>query len=282
MQRMLSTSDFAAATGISESSVRRLADSGELAIHRTRGGHRRIPVAEALRYVRETGGKLVRPELIGWVESADRVDVQSPATQLFDALQKGHARQVTGVIQSMYSSGTSIAEVCDGPIYDAMLAIGDRWPDDKRSIFIEHRATLLCVQALCQIRMSIPEPTENAPKAIGGAPQDDPYLLPSLMASLVLHASGYAETNLGANTPLDVLTDYVEDERPNLVWLSISTPLRSRQQTREIDLLAKTIESYGGVLFIGGMNAATYNSTFAQTCRTMRELNERAVALAAA
>ena len=71
-QILLSTSEFAAAIGASESSVRRMADSGELQIHRTRGGHRRIPAAEAIRYVRENNVAIVRPDLLGLDERVNQ------------------------------------------------------------------------------------------------------------------------------------------------------------------------------------------------------------------
>jgi excisionase family DNA binding protein len=277
---MLSTSDFAGAIGISESSVRRLADSGDLEIHRTRGGHRRIPVSEAIRYVRETGTRVLRPDVLGLVELDDISAKKSDADRLLDALREGHASAVIGVMQSMYASGHSIAEICDGPIRDAMIAIGNRWPSDKKSIFIEHRATLLCVRALCQIRMAIPDPDDGAPTAMGAAPQDDPYLLPSLMVSLVLHDCGYEETNLGPNTPIDVLTDSVEDEKPSIVWLALTNPVRSRHQNREIDRLAATVQSYAGTFLIGGKNANSYESENVERCGTMSGLNRRAVALA--
>jgi len=63
--RTLSTSGFAKALGVSDSSVRRLADAAELEIHRTRGGHRRIPVSEAVRYIRDTRSPVLKPELLG-------------------------------------------------------------------------------------------------------------------------------------------------------------------------------------------------------------------------
>lgn len=280
MQRMLSTSDFAAAIGISESSVRRLADSGDLAIHRTRGGHRRIPVAEAIRYVRETGTHVLRPGVLGLVEPEDGSAKTPDSDRLLDALREGHASVVIGVMQSMYASGHSIAQICDGPIREAMTAIGNQWPNDKKSIFIEHRATLLCVRALCQIRMAIPDPDEGAPTAMGAAPQDDPYLLPSLMVSLVLHDCGFDETNLGPNTPIDVLTDSVEDEKPAIVWLALSNPVRSRHQNREIDRLSATVQSYGGTFLIGGKNADSYEGENVERCGTMGELNRRAAELA--
>lgn len=96
---MLSTSDFSAAVGISESSVRRLADSGRLEIHRTSGGHRRIPVAEAIRYVRETGATVSRPELLGLADADGERTNSGETIQLLDALSEGRASRVIHIIQ---------------------------------------------------------------------------------------------------------------------------------------------------------------------------------------
>ena len=72
------------------------------------------------------------------------------------------------------------------------------------------------------------------------------------MASVVLHDCGYKETNRGPNTPIELLTNFVEIDRPDLVWLSITTPIRNSPQSREIDHVAKIIHDYGGELLIGG------------------------------
>ncbi|MFT5299684.1 MAG: methanogenic corrinoid protein MtbC1 [Mariniblastus sp.] len=280
MQRNLSTAEFAEAIGISESSARRLADSDEIRIQRSKGGHRKIPVSEAIRYVREVNVNVVRPDLLGLSISAKGVATESSAEdswseRLLAALSEGHFNVVIGLMQAMYVGHTSIAEICDGPIRYAMSAIGSMWPHDKRSIFIEHRATVLCVRALCQIRLSLPDIPENAPLAMGAAPQDDPYLLPSLMASLALYECGFDEVNLGPNTPVDVLTDSVEDEKPKVVWLAITNPVRSRARLREIEHLAKAVDQYGGLFLVGGLNAVTYTGQNAQYCQSMSELKTR-------
>ncbi len=275
-QILLSTSEFAAAIGVSESSVRRMADSGELQIHRTRGGHRRIPATEAIRYVRENNLTIVRPDLLGIDEAVNQFADDDFGAKLTAALTDGHARAVIGLMQAMYAHGLSIAEICDGPIHQAMTSIGNFWPD-KRAIFVEHRATILCVRALCQIRLSIPDPDANAPTAIGAAPDGDPYLLPSLMVSLVLHECGFDETNLGPNTPIDVLTDVVGDEKPSIVWLAMTNAIRSRIQDREISRLATVIAQYGGTFLIGGRSAGTFEGEGAVRCETMTELGNLAI-----
>ncbi len=111
--------------------------------------------------------------------------------------------------------------------------------------------------------------------AMGAAPQDDPCLLPSLMASLVLHECGFEGVDLGPNTPVGVLADSVEDEKPQVVWLAISNPIRSRTHHREIENLAKIVASYGGMFLIGGRNTATHTGPAAQPCGSMNELISR-------
>jgi len=169
--------------------------------------------------------------------------------------------------------------ICDGPIHQAMTSIGNSWPHHRRAIFIEHRATILCVRALCQIRLSIPDPDANAPMAIGAAPDGDPYLLPSLMVSLVLHDSGFDDTNSGPATPIDVLANAVEDEKPRIVWLALTNPIRSRIQDREMSRLSNAVAACPGTFFIGGKSVDSYGGEGAVRCGTMMELGDRAIAV---
>lgn len=282
MIRSLSTSEFARAIGVSDSSVRRLADAGEIEIHRTRGGHRRIPVAEAVRYVRETQIPVTHPDLLGMEVAPSEVTPESAEEQLLRALESGKANAAISVMQSLYASGMGIAELCDGPVRHAMSAIGNRWPHDKRAIFVEHRATLLCARSLHQLRMSMPEPDEDAPEAIGGAILGDLYLLPTLVTSLVLHELGFEETNLGPNTPIDVLTDAVIDEKPKLTWLCIGEPIRSRAQILEFGKLAHAARQVGTRLIVGGRfsdDDELRQFDGVTHCETMRDLRSKCLDL---
>jgi MerR family transcriptional regulator, light-induced transcriptional regulator len=255
-----------------------MTDAGELQIHRTRGGHRRIPVPEAIRYVRETKSRIEKPELFGLSDAPSDDSAKSAEAQMLALLRDGHSASVTSLMQSLYAGGLSIAEICDKPIFYAMQQIGSAWPHDKKAIFIEHRAMVLCCRALNQLRLSLPEPEFDAPKAIGGAMSGDVYLLPTLMASLVLHDLGFNETNLGPNLPLDVLTDCLLDERPVLVWIAISEPLRSRTQLQEVVKLAEAAKSLGTKLIVGGRHASDLQRSWGdqpahwEICQNMQEL----------
>jgi excisionase family DNA binding protein len=290
MVRTLSTSELARALGVSDSSIRRLADAGELEIHRTRGGHRRIPVSEAIRYIRDTRALVHKPELLGLEIAPHRISPESGGDSLLRALEEGHASAVIGVMQWLYASGMRVDEICDGPLASAMRDIGSRWPHDKRAIFVEHRATMLCARAISQLRLSIPEPDEDAPTSIGAAASGDMYLLPTLIASLVMHDVGFNEINLGPNTPLDVLADALIDEKPDLVWLSIAEPFRSRSQVAELTKLAEIASQNETRFVIGGRHAGDLEPVAASlpeppswiVCDSMAKLRQVALGRSAA
>jgi len=244
---MLSPRELAEALGVSESSLKRWVDSGKLHAARTEGGHRRISVAEALRFIRENGAPVARPELLHMPEVAQTGD--RSASTLLTHLQRGDARAARGWVLARYLEGEPIGALCDGPIKNAMHAIGERWKHDADGVFVEHRATDACIQALAHLRSTF-DPPANAPVALGATPEDDPYLLPSFMCATVIAAEGMRAVNLGPDTPVSAMQQAYEHAHPRLVWLSASSPVapaRARAIARWLGSLpARTTVAVGG------------------------------------
>src|SRR3569623_3365929 len=149
--RLLSPRELADALGVSESSLKRWVDAGKITAARTDGGHREISLPEAVRFIRETGAPIARPELLDMPEVA-AVQARSVVPRGDDGfrhyLLEGAAVGARGWLLSHYLAGRTIAELCDGPVRAAMHRIGELWAHDAEGIFIEHRATDACIQAL--------------------------------------------------------------------------------------------------------------------------------------
>lgn len=227
MSPLLSPRELADALGVSESSLKRWIDAGRIRASRTEGGHRRIALDDALAFVRDTNAPVARPELLGLSPArarAERVLVRRDDEALANAILDGDALAVTARIHAEQRAGASLAALCDGPIRRVMHTIGDLWQHDPDGVVIEHRATDACVQALASLRAQVPAPPD-APIALGGAPEDDPYMLPSAMVALVLALEGFRAINLGPDTPTSAFHRAVQWHRPAVVWVSASSPL---------------------------------------------------------
>jgi len=252
---VLTTKELAKVIGVSESSVKRWADGGVLHASRTAGGHRRITVPEAIRFIRDTHASLVHPELLGLADVAAVVREPSPpgddADRLYEFLAAGAAPRARGLLQSLFMSGQSVAAIVDGPIRAAMQRLGELWQHGPSGIFLEHRATDICAQALHQLRVGVAE-CETAPVALGGAPEGDPYALGSLGAAAVLAADGFDAVNLGPLTPLSTLETAAAELRPLLVWISVSTTEAPERLAAGIAELARRLRPRGASVVAGG------------------------------
>jgi excisionase family DNA binding protein len=278
VKSLLTPKELAEVIGASESSLRRWVDGGRIRMSRTAGGHRRIPLAEAIRFIRETGATIVRPELLGLGElhGADwGILGKTDDEQLFGALADGDANGARGLILSWYLGGRSLPALFDGPIRAAMHKVGDLWRHDPRGILVEHRATEICASAVDRLRDLIPPPAGRAPLALGGAPAGDPYVLPTRLAGLVLAEAGFRDVNFGPNTPVELLATEAVARKARLVWLSVSAVADERSLRAAVAGLGDSLAGHRIDLVLGGVNAAAVappGTTNASLINSMAEL----------
>lgn len=224
--RHLSPRELADALGVSESSLKRWVDAGKIVAFRTEGGHRRIALNEAVRFIRDARAPLARPEILGLPTAVVTERAGLGNSRLLDFLLDGDVEGARGFLLSRYLAGATIAELADGPIREAMHALGELWRHDDRGVFIEHRATDACLQAIASVRGMLDTP-RNAPLAVGAGPEDDPYLIAPFLASMVTTVAGFRTINLGPDTPLTALQEAVTHHRPRMIWMSASVPINS-------------------------------------------------------
>ena len=220
----LSTIQAAEALGVSVSTVKRWVDEGVLPAHRTAGGHRRLLRTEVLALARQ--GDLPRGDLAAVRSVSGKnqaVDLENAALHLAKALLEGQGDDVNAIIRGAYTSGVSIEFLADGVIAPALAKVGHDWESSRVDIWEEHRGTQLCAAALYGLKDVLELRAErNRPLAIGGTPEGDPYLLPTLLAQQVLLDAGWEAVNLGPHTPLPSLAKAIRELRLRLLWLSVS------------------------------------------------------------
>ena len=224
MSQLLTVKQVARALGVSESSLKRWCDDGRVPAVRTAGGHRRLRQDDIVQLVRRGELTLTNPESLGLPPTAGRgqwtVDRASDCAK--KALLAGDYEGVRQAVFDLYLCGHSLATICDRVLAPAMWGIGSGWDRAEVDVYEERRATCLTARVLYALQQLIPRPLPNAPLALGGTVEGDPYTLATQMAELSLAELGWRATSLGGPLPFSSLVRAIDDHRPRLFWVSVS------------------------------------------------------------
>ena len=247
----------------SESSIKRWVDDGKINAVKTSGGHRRITVEEAIRFIRSRQFPVRDVDLLG-LSDVNTVleETQRPepyTDRLKEYLTNGAPQKVRGFILWLYLRGYSFAYIGDEVIAPALDEVGVMWLEQSEGIIREHRATDLCIQAL-NIAQTLFDPPESAPLAVGGALTKDPYILPSMMVSTVLLSEGLRTINLGPDTPFSSMKEAIQIYQPLIFWISITIPNIPHDTKSKLLELLEFIEQYETRLVLGGKQSEQFQA----------------------
>lgn len=250
---LFSPRQLAEALGVSESSVKRWCDQGLIAVERTAGGHRRLTLPAALRFLRATGTPLARPRLLGLVgfEAAAGGPGEAHA-RLLEALAAGDEEAVRGTLFGLYAAGRSIADLCDREVAAAFAEIGSRWQHGRLEVYEERRAVVVVHHVLHDLRAALERPAAGAARALGGTLAGDWSTLPTAMAELALREIGWDARSLGAGQPAATLAAAVAAEAPRLFWISVSYAESPERLRADLEVVHAACVAGGTALAVGG------------------------------
>jgi excisionase family DNA binding protein len=259
---LVSPKQVAEALGVSESSVKRWCDQGELSTVRTPGGHRRVAVASVLRFAAESGhpvrdlgalgeGELEResPEFLA---KQAELDVREERNALRRALIDGDIDAVRASLSVAWVRGTPVDVLCDERLAPAFADIGERWVTGGLEIYVERRACEITLRVLRELGDKLIPLRRGAPRALGASREHDPYALPTTMVELVLRERGFDATSLGTRLPIPTLVSATRELKPELVWLCVGAcddPERLVEECAELENAARDV---GAALVLGG------------------------------
>ncbi len=254
MNQPLSPKQVAQAIGVSESSLKRWCDRGLLKTVRTAGGHRRLELGDVLRFLRTSGHQVARPDLIGLPPQAGQgTTARNKARErVRDALLAGDEQLCRRIVYDLYVAGHSACDICDNVLAGAFHEIGHGWECGKVQVYRERRACEIALKALYDLRRALPDPAVDAPLAIGGSLEFDPYCLPTAMVELVLRESGWRAMSLGTMLPPATLAEAVRENEPDVLWISISTIRSVPEFLDEYSQLHDLATTLGSAVVVGG------------------------------
>jgi MerR family transcriptional regulator, light-induced transcriptional regulator len=221
--RYVSTAQVAQALGVSVTTVKRWVDEEILPAHRTVGGHRKLLMADVLRLVRE--GNLPQADLTRLLPKQITIAAEPKEIyhELLQAMRVVDVDHIRNILHSGYQSGVPIETLADRVIGPAMAQVGYDWSIGKIDVMHEHRITQACISAMYELRSFLRLNAEkDRPIAVGGAPENDHSVLPTLLAKLTLLDAGWDAINLGPHTPMAGFESALKHLQPQLIWFSVT------------------------------------------------------------
>ncbi|MBS0205848.1 MAG: B12-binding domain-containing protein [Planctomycetes bacterium] len=273
---LVSPKQVSRAIGVSESSLKRWCDQGLIKTIRTAGGHRKMLMADVLRFVRENDHPLISPEVLGLppVSQNAELGLTRSLPRLVDALLAGDELLARQIVFDLYLAQHSISVICDEVITAAFREIGDRWACHEAAVYQERRGCEICLRVLFDLRkiQRLPDMTQSA---TGGTIEGDHYTLPTAMAELVLRDTGFRATSLGTSIPFDSLIKVVQETKPKLFWLSVSYVREGLDFVGEFAKLSNACLTTGTALTVGGRaltDELRHRMNYSAYCDTMQHL----------
>lgn len=278
MDQLLSPKQVANAIGASESSLKRWCDQGLIKTVKTAGGHRRIPVQEALRFVREQNHAVVEPHILSMPATTDRKArrIEGSAERLTEALLSNNELACHAIVFDLFLGGESVSRIFDDVVATAFRGIGDKWECHEAEVYQERCSCQIMLRLLHELRSKQVAPAPNY-VALGATIEGDQYVLPATMAEIVLRSVDWDARLLGTSIPFDSMVKAVETHSPSLFWLSVSFIADEADFVHGFHRLSAAASKTKTAIVVGGRALTSEIRTrlsYSAFCDTMRHLEE--------
>jgi MerR family transcriptional regulator, light-induced transcriptional regulator len=134
----------------------------------------------------------------------------------------GRRREALDVALGALSSGWSITNIYTDLLIPAQRALGVRWASGQISVAQEHLASAVTGSVLARIYEHIPASEPRRGRVLVAAIEGELHGLPAHFAADLLELQGWDVTLVGPNVPQAMLLSMVEEQKPDLVGLSVT------------------------------------------------------------
>lgn len=273
----LTTRKAAQILGVSEASVKRWCDRGQIGVSKTPGGHRRLSEHALIEFARRNKYTLAHPELL-----TVEVDNRHKGLSLEDGkpvMLKALLDQDKSLLHSMMADwcydGHPLYAIFDATASPVFHEIGSMWERGEVDVAEERAACTLFQQVVLELAAKLKPKRQKDLLAVGGALTGDWYSLPVTMVDMVLREQGWRSLCLGGHLPAESMVSVVERHQPDLFWVSVSHVVDEDAFLRDQRLVAEACDRHNSFLVMGGQALTTElrkKMTYSVYCDTLTHM----------
>jgi len=168
--------------------------------------------------------------------------------QLYKTLTEGNLQSTLRIYQD-YVKIFNITDFLDKILRPVMYKVGDEWESGTISIATEHVASNVA-QTLVKIIMDDVIGKENKKKILLCVPVGEEHHLGCDVLETFLSIKGFKVFNMGTSAPTESILSFVSDNKPDVIFLSITLPDNLLAGQR---LVRKIRDQFDIPILVGGL-----------------------------
>ena len=267
MSTLLSTSEIAALFSVTETTIKRWADEGQIACVKTLGGHRKFLMKEVIRFGENHGYPLtgtIPPTMSSRKLEKLEFSVETRNYKKISEIFLEEALDVDkqglfDLLSYLYKHHISFSTIGDEVIRPAMVRIGELWAEGKLEVNKEHLASQAVLEILIRLGPQLHHKPSNGMSAVCASAEGDYHEIGLRILAYVLESEGWSVHYVGANTPFDTLGSLIKANTPELICLSFTLEDRPEAFFDNVRSLGKLARSYNATYVVGGFFAGNHS-----------------------
>jgi len=254
LKMFLKTKDLAKILGVSEATIKNWSREGLLKFHKTIGGHRRFPIEEIVKFIKDN--KII--DLAGFSNADVNTltyiifeDYEKLSKELLNYMLNKSQKEVENLLKIiLFSFG--VIKAFDLIISKSLFELGLLWEKGEISVDQEHIASSKIIESIINLKNLFETKKKRKIKFVITSLEGDIHEIPLRIIDFILTYEGYNVIYVGANTPYSDIIKTIEREKPKFLIISAVYIVDKRKFEKSIEILDKSCKEINCILFIGG------------------------------
>jgi MerR family transcriptional regulator, light-induced transcriptional regulator len=256
---LLSTRDVARLLNVTETTIKRWADDGEIPCIKTLGGHRKYSSQEVIRFSELHGIPITGFTGLNGGKNSDRIafaiqtrNMDALSSELFSVSQRHDPGQVFDFLSLLVTHQIPVLTIADEIVRPALVRVGEKWEKGEISIEQEHMISESIVRAISRLAPELNHKKQNGLKALCACAEGEQHSIGVRWLSASLESDGWNVIDVGANTPFHGLASLVASARPDILCVSVMKMRDDPAWRARFRALGESASRTGTTFIVGG------------------------------
>lgn len=156
--------------------------------------------------------------------SGQHLEYEAEVREYLDLILQNRTRDALSFFKELETRGFDVDTIYVQIVQEVMHRIGELWFENKINVAQEHYATATTQMAMSQLYPSIFSVPSNSRTVIGCCMGGELHEMGMRVIMDLFTNHGYNSVFLGAGVPMESLLKKIEEQKPNLLALSVTMP----------------------------------------------------------